>query len=467
MLRSLTVKLTLASLFSSLLSVVLVGLFARYQTGVAFDRFVQNRRTGAIVQAATSYYAQYRSWEGLDTAFSRAFRAPDRAPDNPPRDWPPPGVPPGRPPFDAPASYIVVDQHGRSVTGGRGHQVGDLISNDLLAHGTPIDIQGTRVGTVVMTSATADLDAQEQAFLTNTNRILLAAMIGGGLSALIICIVLTQFLTRPMRALTVAIRAMERGMLRQEVRVSAQDEMGELVRAFNQLSAGLAQATQLRRQMTADIAHELRTPLSVLLGYIETMRDGLLPPSQERFQTMFVEANQLQRLIDDLRLLSLADAGELSLYRRPIDPHELLRTVTAAFAQQATQQEVTLRMQSSTALPPLLVDQERIIQVLGNLVSNALRYTPAGGTITVSAACAHEKMRLEVSDTGCGIVPELLPSIFERLYRADQSRAVTGGSGLGLAIAKAIVEAHGGEITARSTLGIGTHIMACLPLAPT
>jgi two-component system, OmpR family, sensor histidine kinase BaeS len=394
---------------------------------------------------------------------ARSEDHPDSAPGNPPRDRPSPGVPPARTPFDAPASYIIVDQHGRSVTNGRGRQVGDLISNDLLAHGTPINVQGTQVGTVVITSATADLDAQEQAFLANTNRILIAAMVGGGLSALMICIVLTQFLTRPMRALTAAIRAMERGTLRQELRVTARDELGELVHAFNQLSAGLARATQLRRQITADIAHELRTPLSLLLGYIETMRDGLLPPSQDRFQTMFIEANQLQRLIDDLRLLSLADAGELSLYPQSTDPDALLRTVATSFAQQAEQQHVTMNVQSTTGLPKLLVDQGRLIQVLGNLVSNALRYTPAGGVITVSAACLEGPVRLEGRDTGCGIAPELLPSIFERLYRADPSRAAAGGSGLGLAIARAIIEAHGGTIAAESTLGMGTQISIRIP----
>jgi two-component system sensor histidine kinase BaeS len=138
-------------------------------------------------------------------------------------------------------------------------------------------------------------------------------------------------------------------------------------------------------------------------------------------------------------------------------------TVTASFAQQAAQQHVTLRVQSATGLPKLLVDQERMIQVLGNLISNALRYTPAGGMITVSAACIEGDVCLEVRDTGCGIAPALLPSIFERLYRADPSRAAAGESGLGLAIAKAIVEAHSGTIAAESTLGRGTRIIIRFP----
>ena len=465
--RSLTIKLTLASLCSSLISLALVGLFARYQTGVAFDRFVQDRRAGAAVQTATDYYEQHGSWAGLDVALHMAeARAPDNRPPNPPANRPPANRPPPRDqPPAGPLPYIVVDRSGISLTNGQGYHIGDPVPAALLANGAPVDVQGQRIGMIVMTSSQAELDSTEREFLTRTNRTLLAAMIGGTLSALLIGVVLTQLLTRPIRALTTAIRAMQRGDLRQEVRISSRDEFGELIGAFNQLRHDLARATQLRRQMTADIVHELRTPLSVLMGYIETMRDGLLPPSQERFQTIFVEANQLHRLIDDLRLLSLADAGELSLHPQPTNPDQLLLTVTAAFAQQAAQQQVALHVQPTPGLPQLLVDQERMIQVLGNLVGNALRYTPAGGTIALSAACRDAQIRLEIRDTGCGIAPALLPAIFERMYRADQSRAdKSGGSGLGLAIVKTIVEAHGGTITADSAPGTGTRMTICLPL---
>src|SRR5262249_48345444 len=154
--------------------------------------------------------------------------------------------------------------------------------------------------------------------------------------------------------------------------------------------------------------HELRTPLSVLIGYIETMRDGMLPPSHERFQTMFVEANQLQRLIDDLRLLSLADAGELSLHPQPTAPGQPLGAVAASFAQQAAQQQVAVHVQPAAELPQVMVDRERMLQVLANLVGNALRYTPSGGTIVLSAVCADTHVRLEVADSGCGIAPEAL-----------------------------------------------------------
>jgi signal transduction histidine kinase len=510
--RSLTIKLTLASLCTSLISVLLVGLFARYQTGVAFDRYIQDRIASEVVPVAAAYYAQHGSWAGVDVALRDA--APllmGAEPPPPPRGIRPPGGPPPGGPLNRP--YVLVDPRGRALINGRGYRVGDLVPAALLVYGAPIEVSGARVGTILaMGTTAAEVDSREQEFLRRTNRILVATSVGGGLSALIICIALTLLLTRPIRALTVALRAMRQGTLRHELPVTSRDEIGELVGAFNQLSHDLARATQLRRQMTADIAHELRTPLSVLMGYIETMRDGLLPPSQERFQTMFVEANQLQRLIDDLRLLSLADAGELSLHRQPADPEQLLATVAASYAQQAAQKQVALHVQAAARLPQVLVDQERIIQVLGNLVSNALRYTPAGGTIALSATTDHRpptaageqdketrrqgdkemidianqvlhpqssslvvgrssfvggrsSVVFEVRDSGRGIPPDALPHIFERLYRADASRVdQDGGSGLGLAIVKAIVEAHGGSVTAESVAGQGTCMAVCLPL---
>ncbi len=366
--RSLTVKLTLASLCASLISVVLVGLFARYQTGVAFDRYVQDRMASEVVPVAADYYAQYGSWRGIDIALRGALPAPMGAGPPPPRGDrpPPPGGGPGGPPPGAPLLGGVFGPPGGTaqppICPGRSErQSGDKRARIPYwrcragcAAGAwhPDRGAGVRVGTILVTGATAaEVDLREQEFLMRTNRILVATMVGGGLSALIICIILTPLLTRPIRALTAAIHAMQRGALRQELRVTSRDEVGELVGAFNQLSHDLDRATQLRRQMTADIAHELRTPLSVLMGYIETMRDGMLPPSQERFQAMSVEANQLHRLIDDLRLLSLADAGELSLHRQPSDPEQLLATVAASFAQQAAQQQVALHIQAAAGLP--------------------------------------------------------------------------------------------------------------------
>jgi signal transduction histidine kinase len=220
--------------------------------------------------------------------------------------------------------------------------------------------------------------------------------------------------------------------------------------------------------MTADIAHELRTPLTVIAGYIESMRDGVLAPSPDRLGVIYAEIEHLQRLVGDLRLLSQADAGELKLNRQPLPPLELLQQAAASFAHQAQQKGVRLHLSPNGPLAPIHVDETRMLQVLGNLLSNALRYTPPGGQVELRAAsgAAGAGVTLSVQDTGPGIAPDDLPHIFNRFYRADPSRAEdSGASGLGLAIAKALVEAHGGALSAVSALGQGTTFTIHFPVA--
>jgi len=201
--------------------------------------------------------------------------------------------------------------------------------------------------------------------------------------------------------------------------------------------------------MTADIAHDLRNPLTVIGGYLESLQDGKLKPTPERFATMQAEVQHLQRLVDDLRTLSLADAGELTLRLQPLTPGELLTQVAAVYQHQADQQHIHLKLDVEPHLPEVSLDPERMAQVLGNLVSNALRYTPEDGEIRLSARQTEGNLILSVKDNGSGIPSDILPHIFERSYRGDQSR--TGSeSGLGLAIARSIVELHGGSIRATS-----------------
>ena len=247
------------------------------------------------------------------------------------------------------------------------------------------------------------------------------------------------------------------------------------------MSADLARATRLRQQMTADVAHDLRTPLTVIAGYLEALCDQVLKPTPERFAMMHDETQLLLRLADDLHTLSLADSGELPLDRRPIAPRQLLERVAQTYQHVADQSGVVLQLDLAAALPEVCVDVEQLTRALSNLVSNALRYTPQGGTITLCARSETNDQRpttkaiddpassfvlLDVSDTGAGIPAEHLPSIFERFYRADPSRQqATGGSGLGLAIIKSIVEAHGGRVSVASRVDQGTTFTIALPLS--
>jgi len=248
------------------------------------------------------------------------------------------------------------------------------------------------------------------------------------------------------------------------VPVRSQDELGELATAFNQMSSDLARANALRRQMTADIAHDLRTPLTVITGYLESLRDGVLKPSPGRFDAMYSEAQHLQRLVEDLRTLSLADAGELPLNRRPTSPRALLEELAAAYEHRAAQAGVTLQVRANHYIPLIQVDPDRIKQVLSNLISNALRYTPTGGQISLTATRHDDQVLLSVQDSGMGITPEALPHIFERFYRGDPARpGQEGESGLGLAIARSIVKMHGGRIWAESDPGAGSTFIIALP----
>jgi signal transduction histidine kinase len=334
-----------------------------------------------------------------------------------------------------------------------------------LAQGVEIEVDGQVVGTALVTGDPPPLDRREAQYLARTNRASLYAALAATLIALFLGVFLARRLTRPVRELTTATRAMAKGELAQQVPVRSQDELGELAASFNQMSADLARANELRRQMTADIAHDLRTPLSVIKGYTEGLRDGILQPTSETFQIIHQEAEQLSRLVEDLRTLSLADAGELTLTRQLAHPRELLERTAAAHLPRAQQLEIGLQVTAEANVPAVNVDPERMAQVLGNLVSNALRHTPAGGRISLAAAQRGSNVLLTVQDTGVGIAPDKLRRIFTRFYRGDESRqAHEGESGLGLAIAKSLVELHGGAISVESTLGEGTTFAIALPV---
>lgn len=237
-------------------------------------------------------------------------------------------------------------------------------------------------------------------------------------------------------------------------------EMRRLVRSFNAMAERLATSEEQRRRLLADVAHELRTPLSVIQGNIEGILDGIYPPERANLDQVLEETKVMARLLDDLRTLSTAEAGVLELHRESIDPGELVADSIAALQPRADSAGVTIGPRVAAELPSVDADPVRIGEVLANLLLNALNHTLAGGSVVVSAERADDtRVAFEVQDTGIGIVPEALPHIFDRFVKAPDSR----GAGLGLAIAKSLVESHGGEIAARSEPGKGTTIRFTLP----
>ena len=236
-------------------------------------------------------------------------------------------------------------------------------------------------------------------------------------------------------------------------------EVRTLARAFNAMAERLGRQDAQRRALLTDISHELRTPLSVVQGQLEGMLDGVYPRDPDHLKVALEETQLLARLVEDLRTLTLTDSLELRLERTPTDVASLAGEVVASFRGQAADAGVALAVEADSGLASVEVDRERIGQVLQNLLANALRYTPVGGTVRVRCAPSPGGVAVSVEDTGRGIAPADLPHVFERFYRSRESR----GAGLGLAIARGLVRAHGGEITAESAPGRGTVIQFTLP----
>ncbi|MAS33132.1 MAG: histidine kinase [Anaerolineaceae bacterium] len=446
MIRSLTFKWVVTLLLSSLTGVILVGLFAYRTTVNEFDRLRMEQIKTAFVSELASVYEVRGSWAGLDSL----------VPDN------------RRPADEERQLFTLADADGVIVLSVGPFKVGDRLSPRQLEEGDPVIVDGEQVGTALLALPPPGLNPREQLYVDRTNQALVIGALGAGVVALLIGIILSQQFLRPLSELRTAIAAMRQGDLNQQVQVRSRDELGELAQTFNDMSAQIHRANQLRKQMTADIAHDLRTPLMVMSGYLEALRDGILQPTPERFEAMHQEAVILKRLIEDLKTLSLADAGELRLIYQSLSPRDLLEQVKQSFDTLAAESDVRVEIDAPADLPPMRADRERMVQVLTNLVSNALRYTPAGGKIVLRARQNGGNMQLVVEDTGSGIPPDKLPNIFERFYRVEESRHQSEGeSGLGLAIAKSIVEAHKGLISADSQVGVGTSMIITLQTAGT
>ena len=295
-------------------------------------------------------------------------------------------------------------------------------------------------------------------------------LLWGGLLAVVVAALFTWLLSRrilaPVKVLTHSTRRLGEGDLSARAQVKDKGELGELAGAFNSMADDLERAEQLKRNMVADIAHELRTPLSNLRGYLEAVRDGVKKPDEETIRTLDEEAALLSRLVDDLQELSLADAGELKLVCQEEDIGGLVRQTVIALHPKATAKGLSVAVDLPENLPPVMIDAHRIGEVLRNLMENAVVHTPADGTVSIAAEEEDGWVRIGVADTGEGISAGDLPGIFERFYRVDRSRArATGGRGLGLTIAKRLVEAHGGKIDVSSELGKGSRFSFTVPTA--
>jgi two-component system sensor histidine kinase BaeS len=438
MLASLRNKLILTfvaiSVIGTLISAVIVGRI----NDRALNELLLEQAATDFLREVQIYYQIHGSWADI----TQSFR-----PDNPP-----PSAPIGLTAQDPPP-FALADVNGRVILPNGQYLPGNRVPAPALAQGIPVLFEGVRIGTVLEINQPPPMTPQQKTFMNRTNQALLYGALGATVTAVLLAILLARTLTRPLGELAAASRQMARGKLGQTVNVRAQDELGDLAAAFNQMSADLARADKQRQQMTADIAHDLRTPLTVLAGYLEAMADGTLPATAARLALMQDEVETLQRLVADLRTLSLAESGRLTLQKETIATAAWLHAVHDAFTPQAAAREINLELELTEPLPAVSVDGARMRQVLGNLLANALRYTPADGSVRIAARAGEDgRLQLQISDTGPGIPAADLPHIFDRFYRGDKARSGDeGASGLGLAIAKSLVAAHQGTIDVASS----------------
>ena len=446
-LRSLKWKWSLALAATSLMGIALVGILAARVYSSEYQRFRDEEMGRAFAGAVLDFYQEYQSWDSIEQ-ISAASLFHHRLHDGQRRQKLP---------------FVIADANGVIVKAAGPYQKGEQLPASDIGSGKTVAVDGDRIATVI-SIASPELDEAESRFLERTDAILFVGALGAVAIAVVLGVFLSRQFLRPLAELTDAIGSIKQGKFDQRVPVRTTDELGELAGAFNQMSEELQRINRLRRQMITDIAHDLRTPLTVISGYLEGMRDGSLKPTPARFDVLFQESQLLNRLIDDLRTLSLADAGELQLVLRRVQPRDILEQAANSFAPMAAAQSVMLQVDAEPNLPAVELDPDRMAQVLKNLISNSLRFTAPNDRIALSAARRGEHLLLTVRDTGSGIPPEHLRNIFARFYRVSPSRFQSHGeSGLGLAIAASIVAAHGGRISAESEPGHGALIRIQLP----
>jgi len=457
--RSLFAKGMFAFLVVILVAVGTVALLTGRVTETAFRRYALTRSGmwAELTERLGSYYRESGSWEGVQGALIMLAAQGSRARN---RDV---GVPAAPPTVD----FRIADADGQVVADTRGPARGTVLHSNL-EDGVSIQADEEVVGYLL--PALGDrpawpLDAAQSAFLSRVRRTLWVGAAAALTVALFLGGLLFRSITAPLRELAAASEAIARGDLSARADIGGRDEVAQLADAFNSMAGSLHRMEEARRNQAADIAHELRTPLTVLQGTLEAMLDGIYSTDRENLAAALSQTRTLGRLIEDLRLLALADAGRLHLKRNCLDLSTLLEETVVAYQPQAQERGIALEARTPADLPSVCVDQDRLTQVMGNLLSNSLHYVPRGGSVRVEVENLNSQVQVSVIDNGPGVSLRDLPHVFDRLWRADAARRrATGGSGLGLSIVRHIVEAHGGRIWAEETPGGGLTVDFSLPL---
>ena len=463
-------KLGGALLAVVIVSVGIMAFLINQNNNTQFQQYLQNGNvayTQRLTNNLEQYYIQGQSWNGVQDILIASLRtANDR--------------------------LVVADNSGKIVGDTSDQLIGKSSDSLGSTNGADLQVSGQKVGTLyialtsgmgkgymggrgmmgtssspaVISSQTSDGD-----FLNRINGYFWIAGIIAIAVALLLGIFLTRQITLPIKALNAGAKKISEGALGHRVKVNSRDEIGELGNSFNDMAARLDNSEQSRRRLVSDVTHELRTPLTIIQGTVDGISDGVFQPDKEHLDTIREQTVLLTHLVNDLRELSLAEAGQLKLECLPANLVELVQKKLAQFEVNAQTKKIQLMFEPQPGLPSLNIDARRIEQVLGNLLSNAIRHTPEGGLITVAVKMVEanpevktDSLVVSVSDTGEGIPPADLPHVFERFYRVETSRSRSeGGAGLGLAIVKQMVQAHGGQVWVESAPAKGSIFYISLP----
>ena len=407
----------------------------------AFSDFAQRNlrnQGGVVVEFLSEYYAARASFAGLEGLLLQTHQ---------------------------PFPFLLADANGTIVAAADPRRLGERATSQDIAQGLPVEVDRQVVGTLIPEPRIPRTGVLEQGFLRAVTRSLLIAACLAALAGTLLAILLLRQFTGPVKRLDHAARQIASGDLGKRVEVTREDELGHLAGSFNAMAESLQKAEAVKRQMIADVAHELRTPISIVRAGLEGLRDGVLEPTAENFAALHDKTLLTTRLVADLQELALADAGALSLSIEDVPLAPILERIRATIGAQLEDDGVRFVVEASPGLPPVRADGHRVEEVILNLLSNASRYTPAGGTIRVLLERDGEDwLRVSVCDTGPGLASDELARVFERFYQSDRSRA-SGGAGLGLSIAKALVEAQQGRIWAENAAGGGACFRFTLPIA--
>ena len=445
---SIRTKFILAFVAVGLVAIALVGVFTSFVSKQQFESLVQERMISDLSKIVISYYEAYGTILGIENYFASNSVAIISDNTQPVR-----------------VDIVLILPNQRILLGNEKYPPGTKLSNSAMRNANEIIFEEMVIGYILIENPPFLPNPEEARFIERTNRASIYASLIAIALAVTLGLIFTQTLLKPLSNLNHAMNRMKRGELEQAVPNDSTDELGEVIKGFNQMSSALAASNARRDQMTADIAHELRSPLTVINGYLEAMQDGSLKPTAARLGIIQQEVSQLNRLVTDLRTLALADAGQLDIHKAEIDLQTLFQRLSNAHALQAQSKNITLTFGKPRGLEKVYADEGRILQVLSNLLTNAIRHTPEGGRISVSVELENNIAVVRIADSGEGIPENELDYLFDRFYRVDPSRkSKSGESGLGLSIVKALVEAHGGMVSVQSQVGVGTTFTFTLPV---